>query len=79
MDFFFIDGAHSYQYVRSDTLNAFQCCHLGSVVAWHDFGRLGVNGVTRWVLDVARDHEVYVIPGGSLAFMVIKEDLRDVR
>src|SRR5262249_7472680 len=47
VDLFFIDGAHSYEYVRSDTLNAIQCCHPGSVIAWHDFGRTGVNGVSR--------------------------------
>lgn len=45
VDFFFIDGAHSYEYVRSDTLNALKCCHQGSVIAWHDFGRVGVGGV----------------------------------
>ena len=33
VDFFFIDGAHSYEYVRSDTLNALRCCHPGSVIA----------------------------------------------
>jgi hypothetical protein len=33
VDFFFIDGAHSYDYVKSDTLNALQCCHAGSVIA----------------------------------------------
>jgi predicted O-methyltransferase YrrM len=38
IDLFFIDGAHSYEYVRSDTLNALRCCHQGSILAWHDFG-----------------------------------------
>lgn len=71
-DFFFIDGAHSYEYVRSDTLNALECCHSGSVIAWHDYGRLGVNGVTRWLNELSRTEEIYVIPGGSLAFMVKK-------
>jgi len=71
VDFFFIDGAHSYEYVRSDTLNAVKCCHPGSVIAWHDFGRVGVNGVSKWILEFAKDHEIYAIPGGSLAFMVV--------
>ncbi len=69
VDFFFIDGAHSYEYVRSDTLSAMKCCHPGSVIAWHDFGRVGVNGVSKWILELSRDHEIYSIPGGSLAFM----------
>lgn len=72
VDLFFIDGAHSYEYVRSDTLHALACCHAGSVIAWHDFGRLGVNGVSRWLVELARTHQIYAVPGGSLAFMVVK-------
>ncbi len=73
IDFFFIDGAHSYEYVRSDTLNALRCCHLGSVIAWHDFGRFRVNGVTRWLLEFSREgYDIYAIPNSSLAFMVVK-------
>jgi Methyltransferase domain len=68
VDLFFIDGAHSYEYVRSDTLNALKCCHPGSVIAWHDFGRAGVNGVSRWLHEFSKKHAVYSIPGGSLAF-----------
>jgi hypothetical protein len=71
VDLFFIDGAHSYEYVRSDTQNALACCHAGSVIAWHDFGRVGVNGVSRWLVELARDRPVFAIPGGSLAFMVV--------
>jgi hypothetical protein len=73
VDFFFIDGAHSYEYVRSDTLNALKCCHPGSVIAWHDFGRAGVNGVTTFLLELAKEgRDIYAVPGGSLAFAVIK-------
>ncbi len=72
VDFFFIDGAHSYEYVRSDTLNALKACHPGSVIAWHDFGRMGINGVTRWLAEFSTSgHSVYAVPGGSLAFMVV--------
>lgn len=72
VDFFFIDGAHSYDYVRSDTLNALQCCHPGSVIAWHDFGRVGVNGVSKWIRELSKTHKVYAAPGGSLAFMIVE-------
>ena len=73
VDFFFIDGAHSYEYVRSDTLNALECCHPGSVIAWHDFGRVGVNGVTKWLLEFAgQGHKLYAVPGGSLAFWQVQ-------
>ena len=72
VDFFFIDGAHSYSYVRSDTLNALKCCHPGSIIAWHDFGRMGVNGVTKWLIELSKQgHHIYAIPGGSLAFMMV--------
>ncbi len=71
VDLFFIDGAHSYEYVRSDTVNALACCHPGSVIAWHDFGRVGVNGVTRWLREFSAGRRVYAVPGGSLAYMVV--------
>jgi predicted O-methyltransferase YrrM len=71
IDLFFIDGSHSYEYVRSDTLNALKCCHPGSVVAWHDFGRSGVNGVSRWLSELSKELPIYCVPGGSLAFAVV--------
>lgn len=72
IDFFFIDGSHSYEYVRNDTLKALDCCHPGSVIAWHDYGRRGVNGVSRWLHEFSRTHfELYRVPNGSLAFGVI--------
>ena len=71
VDFFFIDGAHSYEYVKSDTMNALECVKKGSVIAWHDFGRAGVNGVSKWVSELAKSHQIFVIPGGSLAYMVV--------
>jgi methyltransferase family protein len=74
VDLFFIDGAHSYEYVRSDTRNALRCCHPGSVIVWHDYGRMGFNGVSRWLHEFAtQGHEIYRIPGGSLAYMRLVE------
>jgi predicted O-methyltransferase YrrM len=72
VDFFYIDGAHSYEYVKSDTLNAMRCCHEGSVIAWHDFDRGGRNGVSRWLFELSKKCEIFAVPGGSLAFMVVK-------
>jgi hypothetical protein len=71
IDLFFIDGAHSYEYVRSDTLNALKCCRPGGVIAWHDFGRAGVNGVSRWLVEFSKQYPVFAVPGGSLAFCVL--------
>ena len=71
VDLFFIDGAHSYEYVSSDTQRAFDCIKPGGVIAWHDAGRTGVNGVTRYLHELRRrGHDVCIIPGGSLAYLV---------
>lgn len=73
IDFFFIDGAHSYEGVRSDSLNALKCCHPGSVIAWHDFGRVGVGveGVSRWIVELSKRYKIYAEPGSSVAFMTV--------
>lgn len=72
VELFFIDGAHSYAYVKSDTENALACTRPGGVVAWHDYGRCGVNGVSRWLHEMARaGRQIYRVPGGSLAFMQV--------
>lgn len=69
IDLFFIDGAHSYEYVKSDTENAFRCVRDGGVIAWHDFGRRGVNGVSRLIAELAAEgQKIYVVPGSSLAY-----------
>jgi predicted O-methyltransferase YrrM len=36
MDLVFVDGAHSYDYVRNDTAKALELLRPGGVVAWHD-------------------------------------------
>ncbi|HKJ91903.1 MAG TPA: class I SAM-dependent methyltransferase [Longimicrobiales bacterium] len=73
VDLFFVDGAHSYDYVRSDTLNALKCVRPGGVVAWHDYGRLEQRGVTRFLHEFARDHAVYAVPNGSVAYHQVPE------
>lgn len=70
IDFFFIDGAHSYEYVRSDTLNALKCCRPGGIIAWHDFGRVGTAGVSRWILELSKEREIYAVAGSSIALMI---------
>lgn len=70
VDLFFIDGGHSYEYVRNDTIKALECTHEGSVIAWHDYGRVGVGGVTRWLNEFRKGRQIYRVPGGSLAYML---------
>jgi predicted O-methyltransferase YrrM len=69
VDLFFIDGAHSYEYVRNDTERAFECCKPGGLVVWHDYGRVGFNGVARRLHELSsRGREIHRVPGGSLAY-----------
>lgn len=72
IDLFFIDGAHSYEYVRTDTENAFKCCKTGGVIAWHDYGKASVPGVSRYLQELAKEREIFSIPGGSVAFLEVK-------
>jgi predicted O-methyltransferase YrrM len=71
IDLFFIDGAHSYDYVRSDSEKALKCVRSGGVIAWHDFGRVGLNEVSKYILELSRSIPIYSVPGGSLAFAVV--------
>jgi len=70
VDLFFIDGAHSYEYVKADTENALRCVRKGGVIAWHDYGRVGVNGVSRYLHELqGQGREIHAVPGGSVAYM----------
>jgi len=70
VDLFFVDGVYSYEYVRSDTINAFKCINQG-VVLWHDYGRMGINGVSKWSHELARTKKIFSVPGSSLAHMIV--------
>lgn len=78
VDLFFIDGAHSYEYVRSDTERALACVRPGGAIAWHDFGRAGVNGVSKYLTELAATSlDVFVVPGGSLAYAVLPKRAKE--
>ncbi len=70
VDLFFIDGSHSYDYVRSDTERALLCCRPGSVIIWHDYGKWGVNGVSKYLHELSRRYpQLCRLPGSSLAML----------
>jgi predicted O-methyltransferase YrrM len=70
IDLFFIDGSHSYDYVRSDTERALHCCRPASVIVWHDYGRWGVNGVSKYLHELSRRYpQLCRLPGSSLAML----------
>ncbi len=73
---FFIDGAHSYEYVRSDTLNAVRCCAEGGVIVWDDYG--GSRDVSRFLNQLAGlGVKIYGVEGTKLAFSRDVERIRE--
>jgi len=68
IDLVFIDGAHHYQAVYSDTQNALKMLADGGAIVWHDFATYGeYNDVTRAVLDLLAPDEVVQIDNSLLA------------
>ncbi len=67
-DLVFVDGAHSMEYVESDTKAAFRLVRPGGIVVWHDYN----NGffwpdVHRYLNRFARDRAVHRIRGTMFA------------
>jgi predicted O-methyltransferase YrrM len=64
MDLVYVDGAHSYEYIRNDTDAAFNLLSERGGVVWDDYWRL-VPDVPRF-LDGIADRTLYRIPGTRL-------------
>ena len=67
VDFVFVDGAHSADYVRSDSEKGWRMLRSGGVIAWHDF-RVEDADVVRYLLQSS--FKPSQICGTSLAFAV---------
>lgn len=68
VDLVFVDGAHHYDAVASDTRNALKMLRPGGWVMWHDFALYGdYNDVTRAVLDTVPASEVVQIDSSRIA------------
>lgn len=68
MDIVFVDGAHDYRSVRSDSVNAQRMVRPGGVIVWHDFANYGdYNDVTRAVLELFPPSRVIQIENSQLA------------
>jgi SAM-dependent methyltransferase len=68
IDLVFVDGAHHYDAVLSDTRNALEMVRPGGVILWHDWGNYGdYNDVVRAVLDVLPSAEVSQVGSTQLA------------
>ena len=68
MDIVFIDGAHHYEAVKSDTANALKMVRPGGFIIWHDFASYGdYNDVTRAIMNMMQKDEFVQIENSRLA------------
>jgi predicted O-methyltransferase YrrM len=65
MDFVFVDGAHSYEYVKNDTEKGWRMLRPGGVLAWHDCTASHPD-VVRYIKDSGLDAKR--VQGTALAF-----------
>jgi len=68
MDFIFIDGSHSYEYVKNDSEKAFEMLRPGGTVVWHDFTN-GCQwpGVSRYLKELAKRKKLVRVSRTNLA------------
>jgi len=64
IDIAFIDGAHSYFYVKSDTENILKILKPGGIILWHDYG--SVLDVAEYLNELSKDLELFRIKDTSL-------------
>jgi predicted O-methyltransferase YrrM len=62
IDMVFIDGNHSYPYVKSDTENAFKMLSDQGVIIWHDFDYIIHRDVFKYLNRLSEEYKIYSIP-----------------
>lgn len=68
IDLVFVDGAHHYDAVKSDTENAIKMARPGGYIVWHDFANFGdYNDVTRAILDTLPAERITQVYNTQLA------------
>ena len=65
MDLVFVDGAHSYDYVKNDTEKGLEMLRPGGVIAWHDCNPRHPD-LVRYLRTLNRP--LNLVAGTSLAF-----------
>ncbi|GAB4224693.1 MAG: hypothetical protein Tsb0032_29740 [Kiloniellaceae bacterium] len=66
-DLVFVDGAHAYSFVKSDSEKALRMVRPGGLVLWHDYhGPRRAKGVFRALNELARELPLRRIKGTSL-------------
>ena len=64
-DLVFIDGCHYYDYVKTDSENAFKHTTPEGVIIWHDYGM--IKDISRAVDEFSKKMDIKVIKGTRLA------------
>jgi predicted O-methyltransferase YrrM len=64
-DMIFIDGCHTYPFVKSDSANAIRHLRPGGVIFWHDYGF--IPDVSLAVDELAREYPIFAIRGTRMA------------
>ena len=67
MDLIFVDGAHSYEYVKNDTIKGLEMLRPGGIIAWHDCTPSHAD-VVRYLR--ALPHMPTVVHGTTIAFLI---------
>jgi len=67
MDLVFVDGAHSYEYVKNDSEKGWRMLRRGGVIAWHDVVA-SHRDVVRYVKSCG--HDVKLVGGTALAYAI---------
>jgi predicted O-methyltransferase YrrM len=67
--FFFIDGSHTYEYVKNDTVECLSLAERESVILWHDVDP-GHPGVVRWLGEmIAAGFPIKRVEGTNLGYL----------
>jgi predicted O-methyltransferase YrrM len=73
MDLVFIDGNHSYEYVRADTENAFRMLSEHGVIIWHDFDYIIHRDIFKYLNELSRERRICAIR--STRYAIFGKDL----
>ena len=68
IDFFFIDGGHDFETVKSDTENALGTAVIDkpSCIMWHDYRSLDYPALTCYLDDLSKDRDIFQIEDTKL-------------
>jgi len=75
VDLVFVDGAHSYEYVRSDTTKALAMVRPGGIILWHDYCAW-YPGVFKHLHELLPTYPIQHIEGTHLAILSPGNSLR---